>query len=78
MDISMPVMNGFTSTKAIRKFELENSLPRVRIVAVTCFSSEEYKRDAFQAGVNLFLLKPTPLKLLKPILQIDPDVVVPP
>jgi hypothetical protein len=42
------------------------------------FLSEEYKRDAFQADADLFFIKPTPLKLLKPIHQMDSDVVVPP
>lgn len=31
----MPVKDGIQATKEIRQFEHENSLPRVRIVAVT-------------------------------------------
>jgi hypothetical protein len=52
----------------------EGSLPRVRIAALTCFSSEEYQRNAFAAGVDLFLIKPVPMKALKPILEMDPDI----
>jgi CheY-like chemotaxis protein len=71
-DLSMPVMDGLTSSRHIRKHELENSLPRTRIVALTCFSSNEYQRDAALSGVDMFLIKPVPMKTLKPILDLDP------
>jgi CheY-like chemotaxis protein len=74
----MPIKDGITATKEIRQFERESSLPRVRIAALTCFSSEEYQTNAFAAGVDLFLVKPIPMKALKPVLEMDPDVVVPP
>jgi CheY-like chemotaxis protein len=74
----MPVKDGIAATKEIRQFEREASLPRVRIAALTCFSSEEYQRNAFAAGVDLFLVKPVPMKALKPILEMDPGVVVTP
>jgi CheY-like chemotaxis protein len=70
----MPVMDGLTSSRRIRMHELHNSLPRTRIVALTCFSSPEYKRDAALSGVDTFLIKPVPMKTLKPILDLDPDV----
>ncbi len=73
----MPVMDGITATSRIREFEKENSLPRVRIVTLTCFSSEEYKRKAFAAGVDIFLVKPVLMKDLKPLLEMDPHVVEP-
>ncbi len=78
IDIAMPVKDGIAATKEIRQFEREASLPRVRIAALTCFSSEEYQRNAFAAGVDLFLVKPVPMKALKPILEMDPGVVVTP
>ncbi|KAE9374282.1 hypothetical protein N431DRAFT_371753 [Stipitochalara longipes BDJ] len=78
MDISMPVKDGITATKEIRQFELEASLPRIRIAVLTCFSSEEYQTNAFAAGADLFLIKPVPMKALKPILEMNPEVVVPP
>ena len=59
-DIAMPVKDGITATREIRRFELENSLPRVRIVALTCFSSEEMQRDAFLSGIDTYLVKPIP------------------
>jgi CheY-like chemotaxis protein len=72
-DLSMPVMDGLTSTRHIRVHERENSLPRTRIVALTCFSSPEYQRDAALSGVDTFLIKPVPMKTLKPILDLDPE-----
>jgi CheY-like chemotaxis protein len=71
----MPVMDGLTSTRQIRLFEHENSLPRTRIVAITCFSSHEYQKDALASGTDLFLVKPVPMKSLQPILDLDPEVV---
>ncbi len=74
----MPVKDGIAATKEIRQFEREASIPRVRIAVLTCFSTEEYQRNAFAAGADLFLVKPVPMKALKPILGMDPEVVVPP
>lgn len=72
-DIFMPVMDGLTSTRHIRVHETENSFPRTRIVALTCLSSPEYQRDAALSGVDMFLIKPVPMKTLKPILDLDPE-----
>lgn len=74
----MPIKDGIDATREIREFEAEQGLPRVRIVAVTCFSSDEYKKNAFAAGIDLFLVKPTPMKALKPVLEMDPDIVIRP
>lgn len=71
----MPVMDGLTSTRQMRLYEMENQLPRTRIVALTCFSSAEYQKEAMLSGIDLFLIKPVPMKTLKPILDLDPDVV---
>ena len=73
LDISMPVMDGLTSTRHIRSHEQENSLPRTRIVALTCFSSAEYKHEALLSGIDLFLIKPVPMRTLQPILDMDPE-----
>jgi CheY-like chemotaxis protein len=77
IDVAMPVKDGITATKEIRQFEREASLPRVRIAVLTCFSSAEYQKNAFAAGADLFLIKPVQMKALKPILEMDPEVVVP-
>ncbi|KAI9650025.1 hypothetical protein NHQ30_000038 [Ciborinia camelliae] len=75
MDISMPIMDGLTSTRHIREYENTHGLCRVRIVALTCFGTEEHRRDAAMSGVDLFLTKPINMKALKPVLDLDPDSV---
>ncbi|PBP15573.1 M3R8, histidine kinase-group I protein sequence [Diplocarpon rosae] len=72
MDLSMPVMDGLTSTRYIRAFESQHGLPRTRIIALTCFSSTQYQRDAAESGVDMYIVKPVPMKSLKPILELDP------
>ncbi|EDN93151.1 hypothetical protein SS1G_09016 [Sclerotinia sclerotiorum 1980 UF-70] len=75
MDISMPIMDGLTSTRHIREYESTHGLSRVRIVALTCFGTEEHRRDAAMSGVDLFLTKPIHLKSLKPVVDLDPEGV---
>ncbi|TVY42575.1 Hybrid signal transduction histidine kinase B [Lachnellula occidentalis] len=75
MDLAMPVMDGLTSCRRIRAHESKNNIPRTRIVALTCFSSAEYQRDAALSGIDVFLIKPVPMKTLKPILDMDPNDV---
>jgi len=54
----MPIMDGLSSTRNIRSFELEHSFPRTRIVALTCFSSAETQAEAFLSGIDMFPIKP--------------------
>ncbi|TVY35456.1 Hybrid signal transduction histidine kinase B [Lachnellula subtilissima] len=75
MDLAMPVMDGLTSSRRIRAHESNNNIPRTRIVALTCFSSAEYQRDAALSGIDIFLIKPVPMKTLKPILEMEPNDV---
>ena len=42
MDCSMPVMNGYESTKAIRKFNYEHHINQPLIVACTGHTEDEY------------------------------------
>lgn len=58
MDISMPVMNGYEATAAIR--EQEKSLCRspAQILALTAHVLEEERKSCLEAGMNSFLTKP--------------------
>ncbi|TRX40871.1 tetratricopeptide repeat-containing hybrid sensor histidine kinase/response regulator [Flavobacterium restrictum] len=61
MDINMPLMNGFETTRKIR---LQNiSTP---IVALTAFDKEEITEEAISSGMNDIIIKPfEPSKLFK-------------
>jgi two-component system, NarL family, nitrate/nitrite response regulator NarL len=52
MDVSMPGLNGLEATRAIRQ-----NNQSVKIVLLTLHESSELVRNAFQAGVNGYLLK---------------------
>ncbi|KFY87320.1 hypothetical protein V500_07034, partial [Pseudogymnoascus sp. VKM F-4518 (FW-2643)] len=69
MDISMPVMNGMDSTRAIRKLESEQGQKPVTIIALTGLASASARQEAFSCGINLFLTKPVSFNELREILN---------
>lgn len=70
-DISMPVMNGFEATRAIRSLErdTDKGLQPSTIVALTGLSSARDESEALESGMNLFLTKPVTLKSITKILN---------
>jgi CheY-like chemotaxis protein len=69
MDINMPEMDGLESTRQIRAYERDNSLPPVTIIALTGVASSETQQEAHASGVNLFLIKPVRLADLDVVLK---------
>lgn len=70
MDLSMPVMDGLTSTREIRAFEVRNSIdPPSTIIALTGLASAEAQEDALSAGITEFLIKPVKFGELKGLLK---------
>jgi signal transduction histidine kinase/CheY-like chemotaxis protein len=69
MDISMPIMNGFESTREIRLVEENKSWPSCHIVALTGLGSEAAQIEASVSGLDLFLKKPVKLKEIELILS---------
>jgi two-component system sensor histidine kinase/response regulator len=55
MDMQMPVMDGVTATREIRKLRSLEGLP---IVAMTANAMEHDRRKCMDAGMNDFLVKP--------------------
>ena len=63
MDVQMPVMNGYESTKRIR--ELKNAeLADIPILAMTANAFEEDKQMALNYGMNGHIAKPIDVKNL--------------
>ncbi len=65
MDLSLPVMDGFTATQTIRKFDGFGKIP---IIAVTAYGNSFYKR-AIEAGCDDLINKPLDFDKLEPILE---------
>jgi CheY-like chemotaxis protein len=65
MDISLPVVDGLTATKAIRESQSATNLP---IIAVTAFGKSYYDR-AIAAGCNGLIDKPIDFDMLEPVLS---------
>ncbi len=58
MDMQMPVMDGLTATRTIRRWEQEQGLPAVQIVALTALALKEESARIFEAGCNAHMTKP--------------------
>jgi len=64
MDIQMPVMDGLTASKKRREYELDNSLPRLPIIALTASVLPQDKKSAQQASMDGFANKPINIQQL--------------
>ena len=56
MDIQMPVMDGYTATKRIRK--LPSPIAKIPIVALTAHAMEDERRKCLETGMNDYITKP--------------------
>jgi CheY-like chemotaxis protein len=65
MDISLPLVDGLTATRAIRAFKTDSKVP---IIAVTAFGKSYYNK-AIEAGCNDLIDKPIDFDNLEPILK---------
>ena len=69
MDMHMPVMDGYTATRAIRKWERDHDLPTTQIIALTALALKEEAAKIFEAGCNTHITKPVKKATLLEILQ---------
>ncbi|MEI8007137.1 MAG: response regulator [Bacteroidota bacterium] len=73
MDIMMPVMDGLTSTREIRKIESEKisgKEKRVKIIAITANAFEDDRNKFFESGMDFYMNKPIEIEELNRILQL--------
>lgn len=58
MDISMPNLGGVEASLEIRKFEQENNLPKVPIIALTAHALRGDRESLLEQGLDDYLAKP--------------------
>ncbi|KAI5204636.1 hypothetical protein E4T38_04634 [Aureobasidium subglaciale] len=71
MDLSMPVMDGLTSTRNIRAHERANNIKPAIVIALTGLASASAQQEAFSSGIDTFMTKPVKLKELGKLLEAD-------
>jgi DNA-binding NarL/FixJ family response regulator len=52
MDVRMPEMDGLTATRVIKE-----EMPAISVIMVSAYESEDYRREAANAGAADYLLK---------------------
>lgn len=58
MDMQMPIMDGYSATQEIRKWEKQTNHAHIPIVAVTAYSMKDELERALAAGCDQYLAKP--------------------
>ncbi len=58
MDMQMPVMDGYTATRIIRKWESEKGMEPAPIIALTAYALKEDEQKSLDAGCTSHLTKP--------------------
>jgi len=71
MDVQMPVMDGYTATRKIRKWEerLDTSRNRIPIIAMTAHAMKGDREKCLAAGMDDYVTKPIKPKTLFPIIE---------
>ncbi len=68
MDVQMPGMDGFTATRAIRRFTVEKRA-RVPIVAMTAHAMRGDRERCLEAGMNGYIAKPIKAAELRSVIE---------
>lgn len=66
MDISMPNLDGLGATRRLREHPALKNIP---VVAITAFSTEGFRRAAYDAGLDGYLIKPLDFDRLNELIR---------
>ena len=69
MDCQMPIMDGYTATRYIRKLQGEDALPKFPIVAMTANAMVGDREKCIASGMDDYMSKPLNRGLLEQMLQ---------
>ncbi|MCG2831329.1 MAG: ATP-binding protein [Desulfobacteraceae bacterium] len=58
MDMQMPVMNGYSATREIRKWENQKGVKATPVIALTAYATKEERQKSLDAGCTAHLTKP--------------------
>ncbi len=62
MDLTLPLMDGFTAAKLIRQ---NDALKNVPIIAITAHKEDDFRADAKASGFDAYVTKPIDVNWLK-------------
>jgi CheY-like chemotaxis protein len=66
MDIGMPQLDGLGATRKIRENEALKTVP---VIALTAFSTDGFRRAAYDAGFDGYLVKPIDFERLHELIR---------
>lgn len=65
MDLTLPLMDGFEATKAIRQNEVLKNTP---IIAITAHHEDDFRSGAKASGFDAYVTKPIDINWLKELI----------
>jgi len=58
MDMQMPVMDGYSATREIRKWENQKGVKATPVIALTAYATKEERQKSLDVGCTAHLTKP--------------------